>query len=152
MHYGADWAACFPCADLMQAADVAGLRRRLRRTGPPLDDLAVAAASEIHEVVLGSLLPGRDLVAVGRWPAAPPPAATMPKVRDRLTTLIRGPHTLPLGLDDPHVRATTADSIATARLYWIDTELSELADHAARSLPATTIDPTVAPAPHGLLA
>jgi hypothetical protein len=106
----------------------------------------------MQQAVLQSLLPGLTVAAIGRWPAIPVPAATLPRVRDRLTALIQGPLGLPLGLDSPRVRTAIADSVPAARLFWIDPEFAGLADHAAGLLPATRLTAADLPAPHGLLA
>ncbi|WP_426502853.1 hypothetical protein ACPPVO_35145 [Dactylosporangium sp. McL0621] len=150
--FGTDWSVCFPCAALLHAGDLDRLHRRLRPAGWAPDQVAAALTRVFQQAVLDSLLPGRTLATIGRWPVSPLPAATLPKVRDRLTDVYRGPLGLPLGLDDPDVRSTVADSVATARLFWIDAAFTELAAHAARSLPATVVDPADLPAPHGLLA
>ena len=150
--YGTDWSACFPCAGYLQAGDLDGLHHRLRHNGPPLDRKEAAAVRVMQQAVLQSLLPGATVAAIGRWSATPLQAGILPKVRDRLATLLGGPLGLPLGLDEPQIRAGVADSVATARLFWIDPEFTELADHAAGSLPATTLTPVDLPAPHGMLA
>lgn len=150
--YGTDWSACYTCAGHLQANDINGLRDHVRHNGPPLDRAEAAAVHVIQQAVLHSLLPGWTLAAIGRWPATPLPAGTLPKVRDRLATLFGGELGLPLGLDEPEVRACVADSVAVARLFWIDPEFTDLADYAAGSLPATTLTPVDLPAPHGLLA
>jgi hypothetical protein len=106
----------------------------------------------MQQAVLQSLLPGVTVAAIGRWPASPVPATILPKVRDRLATLLAGPIGLPLGLDDPRVRSAVTQNVAAARLFWIDPEFTELADYAAGSLPATRLNPADLPAPHGLLA
>src|SRR5262249_10378023 len=150
--YGTDWAACFPCAGYLQAKDLDGLHHQLRQNGPPLDRKEAAAVRVMQQAVRQSLLPGATVAAIGRWPATPLPAGILPKVRDRLATLLGGPLGVPLGLDQPQIRAVVADSVATARLFWIDPEFTELADYAAGSLPATTLTPVDLPAPHGMLA
>jgi len=149
---GTAWSACFPCAGHLQAGDLDGLYRRLREAGPPLDRHETAAVRIMHQAVLQSLLPGRTVAAIGHWPAVPLQAGTLPKVRDRLAALLGGELGLPLGLDEPPIRAAVADSVTTARLFWIDPDFTDLADHAAASLPATTLTPVDPPAPHGMLA
>ena len=111
-----------------------------------------AAVRVMQQAVLQSLLPGFTLAAIGRWPATPLPAGILPKVRDRLAAMLGADLGLPLGLDEPPVRTAIADSVAAARLFWIDPEFTQLADHAAGSLPATTLTPVDLPAPHGMLA
>jgi hypothetical protein len=151
-HYGTDWSACFPCAALLQARDLHGLHQRLRQAGPPLDPIAASAVQVMQQAVVQSLLPGVTVANLGRWPAVPLPASTLPKVRDRLASLLAGPLGLPLGLGDLAVRGAVADSVTAARLFWIDPEFTELAEYAAGSLPATHLTAADLPAPHGLLA
>jgi hypothetical protein len=104
------------------------------------------------QAVLQHLLPGRTLATVGHWQPVPPAAAILPKVRDRLTQLLRSDLSLPLGLDPPAVRGQLADTLDTAHLYWIDEQFTDLTAHAAETLPTTTITADLPPAPHGLLA
>lgn len=150
--YGTDWSACFPCAGFLQARDVDGLNRRLRQVVPALGAAAAEAMRTFHQAIAGSMEPGLTLATTGQWPSTVLPAATLPKIRDRLAALLGGPVGLPLGLNPAPVRAAVADSVSTARLFWIDADFTDLADLAAASLPATTIDPADLPAPHGLLA
>ncbi|MEU7874272.1 hypothetical protein [Dactylosporangium sp. NPDC049140] len=150
--YGTDWSACFPCAMRVRDRDLDGLQQRLHQTAPHLDPIAAGAARVMQQAVLQSLLPGITVANLGRWPATPLPAATLPKVRDRLANLLTGPVGLPLGLTDPAVRGPVADSLRAARLFWIDPEFTELAEYAAGSLPATHLTAADVPAPHGLLA
>ncbi len=150
--YGTDWSACFPCGGHLRAKDLDGLCERLRHNGPPLGPKEAAAVRVMQQAVLQSLLPGFTLAAIGRWQATPLPAGILPKVRDRLAGMLGGDLGLPLGLDEPPVRTAVADSVAAARLFWIDPEFTQLADHAAGSLPATQLTPVDLPAPHGMLA
>jgi hypothetical protein len=150
--YGTDWSACFPCAAFVAAGDRDGLHARLRQVGPPLDRIATQAVRVMQQAVLDSLLPGRVVAAIGRWPATPLPAGILPKVRDRLAALVRGPLGLPLGLDEVPVRAPLGVGLAAARLFWVDPQFIELAEYAVRSLPATPVTVADLPAPHGLLA
>ena len=150
--YGTDWSACFPCAGYLQANDLDGLHTRLRHNGPPLDGNEAAVVRVMQHAVLRSLLPGRAVAAIGRWPAIPLAAGILPKVRDRLAALLGGQVGLPLGLDEPPIRAAIANSVATARLFWVDPEFTDLAAYAAGSLPPTVLTAADLPAPHGLLA
>jgi len=150
--YGTDWSACFACAAFVAAGDLDGLHARLRQVGPPLDRIAAHAVRVMQQAVLDSLLPGRVVAAIGRWPATPLSAGILPKVRDRPAALVRGPLGLPLGLDEVPVRAPVGVGLEAARLFWVDPQFTELAEYAARSLPATPVTVTDLPAPHGLLA
>ncbi|WP_433221851.1 hypothetical protein ACQP00_21855 [Dactylosporangium sp. CS-047395] len=151
-HYDTEWTACFPCERDLRAGDLDALRRRLELTSRMAGLLDPAIAQVLHQAVRRGLRPGRTLAVTGRWPAGPLPAAHLPRIRDRLAALYGGPTGLPLALDDAGIRSSVAGSIAAARLIWIDAAFTELADHAAGSLPPTVIDPADLPAPHGLLA
>jgi hypothetical protein len=150
--YGTEWSACLDCADLVQAHDLNRLYHRIMDVGPPLDEEIADRLHTMLAAVLTTLRPGRALATVGRWPPAPLPAAILPKVRDRLTRLIRGDDHLPFDLNHVHVRAQLAAGLDAARLYWIDDEFTDLVRHAAASLPPTPFTAADAPAPHGLLA
>jgi hypothetical protein len=151
-HYGTDWSACIDCATSVQARDLDGLHARVMRLGLPLDQPAIGGVRIMQQTVLDSVLPGRELAAIGHWQPAPLPAPILPKIRDRLAQLVRGEDRLPLGLNDPDIRDQLAAGLDAARLYWIDAEFTDLAEHAARSLPTTAVTAADAPVPHGLLA
>jgi hypothetical protein len=151
-HYGSTWPACIECADLVQARDANGLSARIARAGVPFDRRAMESLRTMQRAVVDSIQPGRALAVIGRWQPTPLPAPILPKIRDRLTCLIRGDDELPYGLDHPNVRGQLAAGLDAAGLYWIDDEFTDLAGHAAGRLPATTVTAADAPAPHGLLA
>lgn len=151
-HYGTNWSACIECADLVEARDANGLTARIARAGVPFDRRAMESLKKMQQAVIDSILPGRALAVIGRWQPTPLPAPILPKIRDRLSRLIRGDDELPLGLDNPHARGQLAAGLDAARLYWIDDEFTDLARHAAGTLPATTVTAADPPAPHGLLA
>jgi hypothetical protein len=150
--YGTDWSACAYCAALVDDRDLDGLHTRVTRTLPPLKGAQAHALRVMQRAVLDAVQPGHTLATIGHWPAVPLPAPTLPKVRDRLAGLIRGPDRLPLDLDDLAVRETVSAGLDAARLYWIDPEFTDLATHAAARLPATSSAGDHAPAPHGLIA
>ena len=150
--YGSDWSACLDCADRVHARDLTCLHHRIMDVGPPFDPEIADRLHAMLAAVLATLQPGRTLASIGRWSPAPLPAAILPKVRDRLTRLLRGADGLPIDLNDAHLRAQVTAGLDAARLYWIDDEFTDLVRHAAASLPRTAFTPADAPAPHGLLA
>ena len=150
--YGTHWSACIECAQLLQRRDLRRLHDRVAHRGPHLDPRAHDAVGLMLRAVLEHLRPGRTLATVGHWQPIPPAAAILPKVRDRLTHLLRSNLSLPLGLDPPTVRGQLADSLDAAHLYWIDDQFTDLTAHAADTLPTTTITTDLPPTPHGLLA
>jgi hypothetical protein len=150
-HYGTDWSACIDCAHLLEAGDLNALHARILRNGgfrerPVADQLRLFLRG-----VFAGLQPGRTVLAIGRWEPVPLPAPILPRVRDRLADLLRGPDHLPADLDAPDLRARLADGLRTAHLYWIDPQFTDLAVHAAEALPDRPIT-AHPPAPHGLIA
>jgi hypothetical protein len=78
-NYGTDWSARIDCADLVQARDLDGLHARIIGLGRPFDQQVADQLHTMLGAVLDRLLPGRALAAIGRWPPAPLPAATLPR-------------------------------------------------------------------------
>jgi hypothetical protein len=150
-HYGSGWSACIDCAHLLERQDLNGLHTRVMRHGLGRAPQAADAVKLFLQAVIDGRRPGRAIATTGRWEPAPPAAPILPKVRDRLTNLLRGPDHLPPDLNHGALRTLLADSFEAAHLYWIDDEFTDMAEHAARSLPATTISATDLPAPHGLV-
>jgi hypothetical protein len=150
-HYGSGWSACIDCAHLLETQDLNGLHARVMRRGLSRAPQAADAVRQFLQTVIDGRRPGRAIATTGRWEPIPPAAPILPKVRDRLTRLLRGPDHLPPNLNHRALRTLLADSLEAAHLYWIDDEFTDMAEHAARSLPATTINTADLPAPHGLI-
>jgi hypothetical protein len=119
--------------------------------GIPHDPAGRSRITQLHAAFLHTRQPGRTLITTTAWPATRLTARDLPRIRDRLTRLYRDADDLPGPLGDPEWRRSIADSLDRARLYWIDPEFADLADHAAGQLPDTTIDPDLLPAADGLL-
>jgi hypothetical protein len=150
-HYGTDWSACIDCAHLLELRDERALLARIVRRGGFREQQVIDQLRLFLSDVFAGLQPGRTVMAIGRWQPVPLPAPSLPRVRDRLADLLRGPDYLPADLDNTDLRTRVADSLRTAHLYWIDPQFTDLAVHAAESLPARPVT-AHPPAPHGLIA
>jgi hypothetical protein len=95
--------------------------------------------------------PGRTLLTTSRWSLAHLRAATLPKVRDRLAGLLRGPVRLPAPLHGAELRGLLADGLDHARLYWIDPQFTALVADVQADLPDTSITERIVPPGGGLL-
>ncbi|WP_144118338.1 hypothetical protein [Catellatospora sichuanensis] len=150
-HYGTDWSACAACSHWLAAAKPAKLLDRAAAiSGLPHGDIGLAVTGHLQRAVLNSLLPGRILITTSEWPAMAPPARAMPKVRDRLARLLRGPDVLgaPALVD---AGGDVADTLDQGPLYYVDAQFSQMAEHAAAVLPDAAAVPELAPSQHGLL-
>ncbi|MEU4243958.1 hypothetical protein [Actinoplanes sp. NPDC026619] len=150
--YGTRWAACAECATLVESRDLHGLLDRILTHGMAFAAEVTAHLSTMLQQVLATLRPGRALTVDGRWEPSPVPATMLPKIRDRLATLIAGDIALPFGLSQRTVRGPLAANLATARLYWVDEEFTQLTRNAAQALPRMGFVPGDLPAAHGFVA
>ncbi|GAA1616249.1 hypothetical protein ACFQY4_18165 [Catellatospora bangladeshensis] len=150
-YYGTRWSACDMCSHWLTVGDAGRLLDRAA-TGSGLrrDAAGLAITGHLQRVVLDSLLPGRVLITTGRWPSAAPAARLLPKVRDRLAALLRGPDHIDTPPLEP-VRHDLASGLDQARLYYVDAHFSQMVQHATAALPPTTAAAALAPADHGLL-
>jgi hypothetical protein len=150
--YGEVRAACVPCESLAVAGGLDGL---VARAGAALGwrqgDEALQQIAKLHAAFLASRPTGRTLLTTTAWPHTPVAARDLPKVRDRLVRLYQSSDQLPGPYADRQLRDDLADGLLQARLYWIDTEFTTLAEHAAGQLPDTGIHPDDPPAPSGLI-
>ena len=151
VNWGETWAACTACEALIAADDLAGLVDRASAALGLRDPTGRHQIAQLHAAFAHHRRPGRTLVTTTAWPTTAHTAADLPKIRDRLTGLYRGPDRLPEPLDHRRLRQAAADGLEQARLYWIDPQFSDLAGHAAAQLPPTTIDPQDPPSAHGLI-
>ncbi|GAA1596690.1 hypothetical protein [Actinoplanes couchii] len=151
-NYSTRWHVCPTCAHLIDTGDQPALTRRCcAAIGWPVDGIAAHILAGLHQAIVLSREPGRTLLTT----ADPQPATlrppTLPRVRDRLTALLRGPVAIPAPLHDSTGRNLLADSLEQARLYWIDTEFTDLIQQAHTDLPATTFTGPLVPLGPGLL-
>jgi hypothetical protein len=151
--YSTQWHVCYPCAQLIDQGDAEAVSRRSiavmgwHPTSPHAQILA-----GIHRTIVLTREPGRTLLTTRQWSPASLKAAILPKVRDRLTGLLRGPIGLPPPLNAAELRALLADGLDQARLYWIDPQFSTLVADVLADLPDTSVTERIVPAAGGLLA
>jgi hypothetical protein len=149
--YGDVWAACAACEHLAANRDTGRLAARAAAAmGWTHDDQAVGHIAGFHAAFLRHATGRRSLITTTAWPPGAITARELPKVRDRLVRLYQGGDQLPRPYTG-QVRKHLAAGLLAARLYWIDTEFTTLAGHAAAHLPDTTLDPGQLPATSGLL-
>ncbi|MEV4416574.1 hypothetical protein [Catellatospora sp. NPDC049609] len=150
-HFGTDWSACDMCSHWISTGNAGRLLQRATSVGGLRQgDIGREITGHLQSTVMDNLRPGRVLVTTAGAPQAVPAARILPKVRDRLAALLRGPdliETPPLS----QVRHDIADGLEQARLYFVDEHFSRMVQHAATALPATTVTTGLPPAQHGLL-
>jgi hypothetical protein len=149
--YGDAWAACAACEHLIANRDTGRLAARAAAAmGWKHDDQAVGHIAQFHAAFLRHATGRRSLITTTAWPPGAITARELPKVRDRLVRVFQDGDQLPAPYTS-QLRKQLADGLLAARLYWIDTEFTTLAGHAAAHLPDTTLDPGQLPATSGLL-
>lgn len=153
---GERFATCAPCAHHIESGNRRGLLQRMlagftRDAGEPADTLVLDTLTALRDAFWNTRRPGRDRLPAAT-PTAPPAirATAVPKVRDRLATWWRD-HTAPAGSAAAPPRHALADSLDRAVMLWIDPTFTDLARHAATSLPDLWIDPDQIPADDGLI-
>jgi hypothetical protein len=143
--YSTQWDACWSCAQLIDQDDSDTLTRRSiavmgwRSTDPHAQILAV-----LHRAIVLTREPGKTLLTTGEWSPAQLKATTLPKIRDRLARLLRGPVNLPHPLDAER-REQLADGLDQAGLYWIDPQFTALVAEVLEDLPNTAITDRIIP-------
>jgi hypothetical protein len=148
---GDRWAACATCTLLIDDnRPDAVVDRAARATGLDRNPEGRARIAQLHHAFLTHRQPGRTLITTTAWPAATVAARDLPRIRDRLTQLLRGPDGLPQPLPDDSRRGL-ADGLERAALYWIDPDFTDLAAHAAAQLPDAAILAEDAPAADGFV-
>jgi hypothetical protein len=150
-NYGDRWAACATCEHLITSTRPAAVAERAAANFGSSDPRARQRITGLHNAFLRGLRPGRTLITTTGWPSTTLRAHDLPKVRDRLARLYRGPDGLPDPYDEPDLRQMLADALDRARLYWIDPDFTDLAEHASTQLPNMAITTDDPPGPDGLL-
>ncbi len=95
---------------------------------------------------------GRTLLTTTDWPPAKITPEMLPKIRDRLTGLLRSPANLPEILSARTTRHTMAGDLDRAPLYWINQEFTALTAEVTRDQPPTPVTDRITPTPSGLVA
>lgn len=151
--YSTRWHVCHDCAQLIDADDVNSLHRRsISFVKWSADRPEAQILYGIHRAVVLTRHPAKTLLTTTRWTPAVLKAATLPKVRDRLTGLLRGPIGLPRPLHRRTDRTVIADGLEHAHLYFVDAEFTALTAQVHTDLPATTLTDRIVPPAGGLLA
>ncbi len=151
--YSTQWNTCYPCTQLIDQDDADTLTRRsIAVMGWHPTDPHAQILAGIHRTIVLTREPGRTLLTTSRWSPAHLKAATIPKIRDRLTGLLRGPVRLPTPLHGAELRELLADGLDQARLYWIDPQFTTLVAEMLADLPDTAITERIVPTGGGLLA
>jgi hypothetical protein len=149
--YGDEWAACATCEHLAANQDTDRLAARAGAAmGWKHDDQALRHIAQFHAAFLRHATGRRGMITTTAWPPGAITARELPKVRDRLVRLYQGGDQLP-GPYTGQVRNHLAAGLLAARLYWIHTEFTTLAGHAATQLPEIQLQPDQLPAASGLL-
>ncbi|WP_328468813.1 hypothetical protein OHA21_00110 [Actinoplanes sp. NBC_00393] len=150
--YNDQWHVCYRCAQLIEADDSEALTAHcagLMHWLPGSDEYTIL--NTLHRgIVLGR--EGRTLLTTTDWPAARITADMLPKVRDRLTGLLRGPATLPAPFNDLALRRSLAGQLDLAPLYWINHEFTDPVQAVSEEQPTARITDDLVPSPAGLLA
>jgi hypothetical protein len=110
-----------------------------------------AQLSLLHQgIVIGR--EGRTLLTSTQWPPARITADMLPKIRDRLTGLLRAPADLPAPINDPEQRRSLADQLDPATMYWINQVFTDLVSAVSSDQPTARATDDIAPTPAGLIA
>ncbi|HEX8344865.1 MAG TPA: hypothetical protein VF657_08995 [Actinoplanes sp.] len=149
-NYGDRWATCAPCYHHIFQNQTDRLAQRALRAMPSLDSVAHSKIADLHRAFLAGLRPGRTLISTTAWPTTTITARDLPKVRDRLARLLRGPVALPAHFTVD--RRDLADRLDQGRLYWADATFTDLAVTAAQSLSTTALHTDAIPGDTGILA
>lgn len=127
-------------------------RRSIAAIGWHPTSLEAQILAVIHRTIVHTREPGRSLLTAGAWNPVHLKAPTLPKVRDRLAGLLRGPVQLPAPIDHTEPRHNLADGLDQARLYWIDPHFTALVAQILAELPTTAVTDRIVPTGSGLLA
>lgn len=150
--YNDHWHVCYPCASHIEADDVEALTARCAaRVGwrPGSDEYA--QLNLLHQgIVIGR--ESRTLLTTTQWPSARIAADMLPKIRDRVTGLLRSPTNLPRPINDPGQRQILATHLDLAPMYWINEEFTDLVNAVSNYQPIAWVTDELLPSPAGLIA
>ncbi|MFI1995314.1 hypothetical protein [Actinoplanes sp. NPDC020271] len=150
--YNDHWHVCYRCAQFIEADDVDALTAHcagLMHWRPASTQYTIL--NTLHRgIVLGRQ--ERTLLTTTDWPAARINADMLPKIRDRLTGLLRGPAGLPTAIGDRQQRRDLANQLDRATMFWINEESTDLVNANSADQPVARATDALAPAPTGLIA
>lgn len=149
--YNEQWHVCLRCAQFIEADDSDGLTARCAgrmRWHPDSPDYAILRL--LHRGIVLSRSE-RTLLTTTPWPPARFSAEMLPKVRDRLTGLLRGPANLPTPINDPGQRQALAARLDLIPMYWINQEYTAQVQAVTGEQPTAWINDELAPSDAGLL-
>ncbi|MCW3819530.1 hypothetical protein ONA91_34330 [Micromonospora sp. DR5-3] len=151
-NFGHAWAACATCQTYIDdGRNDKVIERAVQTLGLGNHPEARERIEELHLAFLNARVPGRTLITTTAWPATAITARELPKVRDRLARFYRGADNLPTALADTSARQQIAAGLDRSRLFWIDSDFTDLAEYAAEKLPDVTISRDLMPSTDGLL-
>jgi hypothetical protein len=150
--FGHAWAACVTCQTYIDdGRNDKVVDRAVQALGLGNHPRARERIEQLHHAFLNARVPGRTLITTTAWPATVITARDLPKVRDRLARLYRGSDELPIALAATDARQQIAAGLDRSRLFWIDSDFTNLAEYAAQKLPDVTITRDLMPSTDGLL-
>ncbi|MEV0158346.1 hypothetical protein AB0H57_32335 [Micromonospora sp. NPDC050686] len=150
--FGHTWAACAAChTHLDDGRHDLVIDRAVRTLGLGDHPQVRERITELHRAFLDSRSPGRTLITTTSWPATTLTPGELPKIRDRLAHFYRGEDHLPATLGITQARDEIAAGLDRSHLYWIDTDFTDLAEHAASQLPDIPIGRDLPPATDGMI-
>ncbi|MFI5489218.1 hypothetical protein [Micromonospora echinaurantiaca] len=146
------WHVCYRCAQFIEADDSEALTAHCAAAMllPPRSDEYAILRTLHRGIILGR--EGRTLLTTTDWPPARITADMLPKIRDRLTRLLRGPANLPTPINNPDQRRALANHLDLVPMYWINREFTDLVNEVSGDQPPATATDDIAPTPAGLLA
>lgn len=149
--YDSAWAACAVCAGLVDGGDLDVLwRNAMERIGWSPGSAHALEVRELHAAFLANRLPGRNLVTTTRWPDRTLAPTALPRMRERLTSLLDADYRL-LGALADMPRGEVAEGLAQASPYWVDETFTQLIAQATSDLPPIPAAGVVGPVPYGLI-
>ncbi|MER5337975.1 hypothetical protein [Micromonospora sp. NPDC002717] len=151
-NFGDAWAACATCQTYIDdGSNNKVVDRAAQALGLGKDSQARERIEQLHLAFLDARVPSRTLITTTAWPATTLAARDLPKVRDRLARFYRGNDGLPGALAATDARQQIAVGLDRSRLFWIDSDFTDLAEYAAGKLPDVTISRDLMPSTDGLL-
>ncbi|MEW2477354.1 hypothetical protein AB0875_26550 [Micromonospora gifhornensis] len=150
--YNTHWHVCLRCAQHIEADDPDTLTAASAALmGWHPHDPRHTILGMVHRAIVLTR-EGRTLITTTDWPAAAITPDMLPKIRDRLTRLLRSPADLPDPLNTRTTRHTLADDLDRAPLYWINPEFTRLTHDVTGNQPPAPVTDRITPTRSGLLA